>query len=148
MRLSDEDVAVLLDKFVVAEKSGWRVRRLDDHKQWKSRVDPAKLGSIPDQDLKSHFLECFNRALGGTPSTPSTATESFEMLKGIIELGLLYVVGIQSSVSVWQPGQAPLPKRGEWKESDDCCAAIDGTTRSPRVGDELVFLRALAGRNS
>src|SRR6266702_4590599 len=33
---------------------------------------------------------------------------------GITELGLLYVVGIQSSVSVWKPGQAPLPKR-KWR---------------------------------
>ena len=33
---------------------------------------------------------------------------------GISELGLLYIVGIQSSVSVWKPGQAPLPKR-KWK---------------------------------
>jgi SRSO17 transposase len=33
---------------------------------------------------------------------------------GITELGLLYVMGIQSSVSVWKPGQAPLPKR-KWK---------------------------------
>jgi len=33
---------------------------------------------------------------------------------GITELGLLYVLGIQSSVSAWQPGQAPLPKR-KWK---------------------------------
>ncbi len=33
---------------------------------------------------------------------------------GITELGLRYVVGIQSSVSVWKPGQAPLPKR-KWK---------------------------------
>ena len=33
---------------------------------------------------------------------------------GITELGLLYVVGIQSSVSVGKPGQAPLPKR-KWK---------------------------------
>jgi SRSO17 transposase len=30
---------------------------------------------------------------------------------GITELGLLYAVGIQSSVSVWAPGQTPLPKR-------------------------------------
>jgi SRSO17 transposase len=37
-----------------------------------------------------------------------------EFREGITELGLLYVVGIQSSVSVWQPGQAPLPKR-KWK---------------------------------
>src|SRR5207244_11656616 len=33
---------------------------------------------------------------------------------GITELGLLYVVGIQSSVSVWKPGQARLPKR-KWR---------------------------------
>ena len=33
---------------------------------------------------------------------------------GITELGLLYIVGIQSSVSVWKPGQAPLPQR-KWK---------------------------------
>src|ERR1700730_7712025 len=32
----------------------------------------------------------------------------------ITELGLNYVVGVQSSVSVWPPGQAPLPKR-KWK---------------------------------
>src|SRR5260370_4256137 len=37
-----------------------------------------------------------------------------EFRDGITELGLLYVVGIQSSVSVWKPGAAPLPKR-EWK---------------------------------
>jgi SRSO17 transposase len=34
--------------------------------------------------------------------------------EGITELGLLYAVGIQSSVSAWAPGQAPLPKR-KWK---------------------------------
>jgi len=34
--------------------------------------------------------------------------------EGITELGLLYAVGIQSSASVWPPGQAPLPKR-KWK---------------------------------
>jgi SRSO17 transposase len=33
---------------------------------------------------------------------------------GITALELPYVVGIQSSVSVWKPGQAPLPKR-KWK---------------------------------
>ena len=31
--------------------------------------------------------------------------------EGITEAGLSYVVGIQSSLSVWKPGQAPLPKR-------------------------------------
>jgi len=33
---------------------------------------------------------------------------------GITELGLLYAVGVQSSVSVWSPGHSPLPKR-KWK---------------------------------
>ena len=37
-----------------------------------------------------------------------------EFRHGITELGLFYVVGIQSSVSVWKPGQAPLPQR-KWK---------------------------------
>jgi SRSO17 transposase len=31
--------------------------------------------------------------------------------EGISELGLPYLLGVQSSVSVWKPGQAPLPKR-------------------------------------
>ena len=34
--------------------------------------------------------------------------------EGISELGLLYVVGVQSSTTVWKPGQGPLPKR-KWK---------------------------------
>jgi len=34
--------------------------------------------------------------------------------KGITELGLDYVVGVQSSMSVWKPGEGPLPnKRGK-----------------------------------
>jgi len=33
---------------------------------------------------------------------------------GISDLGLLYAVGVQSSTSVWKPGQGPLPKR-KWK---------------------------------
>ena len=33
---------------------------------------------------------------------------------GITELGLLYAVGVQSTVSVWAPGHSPLPKR-KWK---------------------------------
>jgi SRSO17 transposase len=33
---------------------------------------------------------------------------------GITDLDLLYVLGIQSSVSVWPPGQEPLPRK-QWK---------------------------------
>jgi SRSO17 transposase len=41
--------------------------------------------------------------------------------EGITELGLPYVLGIMSSVTVWKPGQGPLPKPA-WK----------GTGRPPR----------------
>jgi SRSO17 transposase len=34
--------------------------------------------------------------------------------EGITQLGLLYVLGVQSSMSVWRAGQEPLPKR-KWK---------------------------------
>jgi len=39
-----------------------------------------------------------------------------EFRDGVAELGLQYVVGVQSSMSVWQPGQQPLPAkpRGKW----------------------------------
>jgi SRSO17 transposase len=37
--------------------------------------------------------------------------------EAISKLGLSYVVGVMSSVSVWKPGEAPLSKR-EWKGRD------------------------------
>jgi SRSO17 transposase len=52
------------------------------------------------------------------PTAPVLADAAYgndtKFREGITELGLLYVVGVQSSVSVWPPGQAPLPKR-KWK---------------------------------
>jgi SRSO17 transposase len=52
------------------------------------------------------------------PSAPVLADAAYgndtKFREGITKLGLLYVVGIQSSTSVWKPGQAPLPKR-RWK---------------------------------
>ncbi|MBV8477213.1 MAG: IS701 family transposase [Acidobacteria bacterium] len=54
----------------------------------------------------------------GIPKAPVLADAGYgndtKFREGITELGLLYVVGIQSSVTVWPPGQAPLPKR-KWK---------------------------------
>jgi SRSO17 transposase len=41
---------------------------------------------------------------------------------GLTELGLQYVVGVQSTISVWEPGKAPLPAK-PWK----------GQGRSPRT---------------
>jgi SRSO17 transposase len=49
------------------------------------------------------------------PSAPVLADAGYgndtKFREGITEAGLLYVVGIQSSLSVWKPGQAPLPQR-------------------------------------
>jgi SRSO17 transposase len=49
------------------------------------------------------------------PSAPVLADAGYgndtKFREGITEAGLLYVVGVQSSLSVWEPGQAPLPKR-------------------------------------
>jgi SRSO17 transposase len=42
--------------------------------------------------------------------------------KGITELNLEYVVGVQSSASAWEPGKAPLPAK-----------AFKGTGRPPRL---------------
>jgi SRSO17 transposase len=39
--------------------------------------------------------------------------------KGITELGLEYVLGVQSSMSVWKPGEAPLPNKGAKKYGPD-----------------------------
>lgn len=52
------------------------------------------------------------------PSGPVLADAAYgndsKFREGISELGLLYVVGVQSSTTVWKPGQAPMPKR-KWK---------------------------------
>jgi SRSO17 transposase len=52
------------------------------------------------------------------PSAPVLADAGYgndtKFREGITEAGLLYVVGVQSSLSVWKPGEAPLPKR-KWK---------------------------------
>src|SRR6266567_7286892 len=58
------------------------------------------------RELTREICECTGNAAGYGNDTG--------FRDGITELGLLYVVGIQSSVSVWKPGQAPLPKR-KWK---------------------------------
>jgi SRSO17 transposase len=54
----------------------------------------------------------------GIPTAPVLADAGYGNDTGfreaISELGLLYAVGIQSSVSVWPPGETPLPKR-KWK---------------------------------
>src|SRR5947209_11399570 len=52
------------------------------------------------------------------PRAPVLADAAYgtdtQFREAISKLGLPYVVGIMSSVSVWKPGEAPLPKR-KWK---------------------------------
>src|SRR5215472_7262780 len=54
----------------------------------------------------------------GVPQGPVLADAAYgtdsRLRKRITELGLEYIVGVQSTMSVWKPGQAPLPdKRGK-----------------------------------
>jgi hypothetical protein len=67
MRLTDEQVGSLIDKFVLGEKSGWREKRLSDHRRWSEWISPAKLKDLADAEIKTRFLEYFNRGAGRHP---------------------------------------------------------------------------------
>lgn len=67
MRLADEQVSSLIDKFVLSDKSGWREQRLADHRKWSQWINPAKLSSISDTDLTTCFREYFNAGAGRHP---------------------------------------------------------------------------------
>jgi len=62
----------------------------------------------------------------GVPPAPILADAAYgndsQFREGISELGLNYVLGVQSSTTVWKPGEGPLSKK-EWK----------GTGRPPRL---------------
>jgi len=65
MKLKDEQIKLLLNKFVVSEDaSTWRKQRIEDHKRWKKWIDPNKLDSLSDDELKNGFLEYFNEGAG------------------------------------------------------------------------------------
>jgi SRSO17 transposase len=54
----------------------------------------------------------------GVPPAPILADAAYgndsQFREGITELGLNYVLGVQSSTTAWKPGEGPLPKK-EWK---------------------------------
>jgi SRSO17 transposase len=54
----------------------------------------------------------------GTPTAPVLADAAYgndsQFRTTITELGLTYMVGVQSSTTVWKPGEAPLEKK-PWK---------------------------------
>ncbi|MGD1158513.1 MAG: endonuclease NucS domain-containing protein [Terriglobia bacterium] len=68
MGLTDEQVGMLIDEFVLSERAKpWRERRLRDHERWTKWVDPSKVDSIPDDELRKHFLNYFNEGAGRHP---------------------------------------------------------------------------------
>jgi hypothetical protein len=65
MKISDQQVKILIDKFVSAEQAkAWREQRIADHKKWKEWIDPGKIDPLPDEELRNRFLEYFNQGAG------------------------------------------------------------------------------------
>lgn len=65
MKLTDEQIKLLLDKFVASEEAQtWIKQRGEDHKRWKEWIDPDKLNILSDDELKNKFLEYFNEGAG------------------------------------------------------------------------------------
>jgi SRSO17 transposase len=62
---------------------------------------------------------------------------------GLTALGLQYVVGVQSSMTVWEPGQQPLPAkpRGKNRTTSAAIATVhrSSTGLSEAVGDEFAI---------
>ncbi|MGC8620234.1 MAG: hypothetical protein ACP5LA_07040, partial [Thermoplasmata archaeon] len=68
MNLSDEQIKLLLNKFVASEEAKtWIQQRWEDHKRWKEWIDINKLNNLSDDELKNRFLEYFNEGAGRHP---------------------------------------------------------------------------------
>jgi SRSO17 transposase len=90
---------------------------------WAQDSQRRKQTRVPEevrfQTKPAIALEQIRAAVGrGIATAPVLADAAYgtdtRFREGLTELGLRYVVGIMSSVGVWKPGQAPLPKR-KWK---------------------------------
>ena len=68
MKLTDEQIKLLLDKFVASEEAQtWIKQRKEDHNRWKEWIDPSRLNTLSDDELKNKFLEYFNEGAGRHP---------------------------------------------------------------------------------
>src|SRR4030042_5151144 len=68
MKLSDEQITVLLDRFVASQDAEtWRTQRRKDHEHWAEWIDPDAFKSFSDEQLKENFLEYFNSGAGRHP---------------------------------------------------------------------------------
>ena len=84
----------------------------DDENDVERRKCPRRSNSKPNRtSLWSRSAQRQQRRWlpGSFWLTPPTASTEFRA--GITELGLEYVVGVQSSMTVWQPGKQPLPAK-------------------------------------
>jgi SRSO17 transposase len=99
---------------------------------WAKDKGRRKEAGVPEeirfQTKPEIALEQMRAAVaGGIATAPVLADSAYgtdtQFRESITALGLLYMVGVKSSVSVWGPGQGPLPK----------LAAREGRGRPPKL---------------
>ena len=106
----------------------------DKKRQTATGIPPAiRFQSKPEIALQQ-IRTALEREIPAAPILADAAYGSdTKFREGITELGLIYMMGSQSSVSVWSPSQAPMPKRSG-KESGvrlSCYAAATSMFRWP-----------------
>jgi hypothetical protein len=112
MKLTDEQIKSLLDKFVVSEEARtWREQRREDHKRWKEWIDPNKLDTLSDDELKNKFLEYFN---GGAGRHPFNAINRASIIKDIKKFREVMKFQFDESVSVEERLNKILGKDGTY----------------------------------
>lgn len=68
MKLSEEQIIQLIDKFIVSEEArAWSKQRAEAHQRWKEWIEPDKLKALSDEELKNRFLEYFREGAGRHP---------------------------------------------------------------------------------
>jgi hypothetical protein len=112
MKLTDEQIKSLLYKFVVSEEARiWREQRWEDHKRWKEWIDPNKLDTLSDDELKNKFLEYFN---GGAGRHPFNAINRASIIKDIKKFREVMKFLFDESVSVEERLNEILEKDGTY----------------------------------
>lgn len=95
----------------------WRLYLPDDWAKDKARRKKTKIPiEIGFQTKPKIALEQIRQAVAEqVPPAPVLADAAYGndsgFREGISNLGLKYAVGVQSSMTVWQPGEGPLPKK-------------------------------------
>ena len=87
--------------------------------EWAHDSKRRKKAGVPQgirfQSKPNIALEQIRAAVGRDPTAPVLADPAYgndtQFREGITELGLLYVVGVMCTMTVWKPGQQPLPAR-------------------------------------